>query len=170
MTQENDDPFAETRDTRVFYVSSEQTEVDPQSVGLGSPTTNAFDSTDSDRTTVLPAPRSMFVRSIAGFRIIRKIGEGGMGIVFEAEQQRPRRCVALKVIRGGLYSNKFYLRMFEREIQTLARLEHPGIVSIYEAGRITDGQVYFAMELLNMGGPCWILSKSSGFTGTKPSL
>ncbi len=149
MTQENDDPFAETRDTRVFYVSSEQTEVDPQSVGLGSPTTNAFDSTDSGSYNRFTSSALDVCPSIAGFRIIRKIGEGGMGIVFEAEQQRPRRRVALKVIRGGLYSNKFYLRMFEREIQTLARLEHPGIVSIYEAGRITDGQVYFAMELLN---------------------
>ena len=86
--------------------------------------------------------------STGGYQILRKIGEGGMGMVYEAEQQHPRRLVALKVIRGGLYANEYHVKMFEREIQALARLKHPGIVSIYEAGRFDDGQVFFAMELL----------------------
>src|SRR5438105_4099016 len=54
--------------------------------------------------------------SIGDYRIIRKIGEGGMGVVYEAEQQRPRRRVALKVIRGGLGADDSLVKMFEREI------------------------------------------------------
>jgi serine/threonine protein kinase/Tfp pilus assembly protein PilF len=85
---------------------------------------------------------------IAGYRIIRKIGEGGMGVVLEAEQQSPRRCVALKVIRGGPYVSEYQVRLFQREEQTLARLKHPGIAAIYEAGRTDGGQHFFAMELV----------------------
>ena len=86
--------------------------------------------------------------TIGDYRIIRKIGEGGMGVVYEAEQQNPRRLVALKVVRGGLHADDYHVRMFRREIQALARLKHPGIASIYESGRSDDGQVFFAMELV----------------------
>ena len=87
--------------------------------------------------------------SIAGYRILRKIGEGGMGIVFEAEQTDTRRHVALKVIRGGPYVSDTAVRLFRREVRTLARLEHPGIAHLYEAGRTDSGQHYFAMELVH---------------------
>lgn len=86
--------------------------------------------------------------AIAGYRITRKIGEGGMGIVYEAEQPRPRRLVALKVIRGGAYADDYQARLFRREIDTLARLKHPGIAAIYEAGHTDDGQPFFTMELV----------------------
>lgn len=85
---------------------------------------------------------------IGGFRILGKLGEGGMGIVYEAEQQTPRRRVALKVVRGGQFVDESYLRMFRRETETLARLTHPNIASIYEAGRTEDGQHFFTMELV----------------------
>jgi WD40 repeat protein/serine/threonine protein kinase len=89
------------------------------------------------------------LKSIGNYRIIRKIGEGGMGVVYEAEQQHPRRLVALKVIRSGPHADEYHVRMFEREIQALARLKHPGIASIYESGRSDDGQIFFAMELIH---------------------
>jgi eukaryotic-like serine/threonine-protein kinase len=85
--------------------------------------------------------------SIAGYRIIRRLGMGGMGIVYEAEQQNPRRLVALKVIRGGAYVDEHQVRLFQREAETLARLKHPSIAAIYESGRTSDGQHFFAMEL-----------------------
>lgn len=85
---------------------------------------------------------------IGGFRIIGKLGEGGMGIVYEAEQPSPRRRVALKVVRGGQFVDEQYLRMFHREAETLARLVHPNIASIYEAGRTDDGRHFFTMELV----------------------
>jgi non-specific serine/threonine protein kinase/serine/threonine-protein kinase len=70
---------------------------------------------------------------IGRFRIIRLLGEGGMGSVYEAEQDHPRRIVALKVIRAG-YADSVMLRRFENETQALGRLQHPGIAQIYEAG------------------------------------
>lgn len=86
--------------------------------------------------------------SIGGYRVIRKLGHGGMGVVWEAEQQMPRRPVALKVIRGGQLGDEHHVKLFEREVQTLARLKHPGIAAIHEAGCTADGEHFFAMELV----------------------
>lgn len=85
---------------------------------------------------------------IAGYRILGRLGEGGMGVVFEAEQQTPRRAVALKVIRGGAAVDQYTAQLFQREVETLARLKHPNIAAIYDAGCTDDGQRYFAMELV----------------------
>ena len=60
-------------------------------------------------------------------------GEGGMGTVYEARQENPRRTVALKVIRAGYLSPEL-LRRFSQESQVLGRLQHPGIAQVYEAG------------------------------------
>lgn len=86
--------------------------------------------------------------SIGEFRILGKLGEGGMGVVYEAEQRQPHRRVALKVVRGGHFVDEHQVRMFRREADTLARLKHPNIGAIYEAGRTEDGQHFFAMELV----------------------
>ena len=88
--------------------------------------------------------------AIGRYRIVRLIGEGGMGSVYEAEQEQPRRKVALKVIKPGLVSPEL-LRRFEQESQALGRLQHPGIAQIYEAGTANTGlgpQPYFAMEFI----------------------
>jgi len=86
---------------------------------------------------------------IANYRIVRLLGEGGMGVVYEAEQEHPRRRVAVKVIRKGQLTDRRALRLFEREIQTLARLTHPGIASVHEAGHTAGGAPFFAMELVS---------------------
>lgn len=86
---------------------------------------------------------------IGPYRIVRPIGEGGMGIVFEAEQQTPRRSVALKVIRGSAWADDYRVRLFRREMQSLARLNHPAIAAIHDAGCTEDGQHYYAMELID---------------------
>ena len=85
---------------------------------------------------------------IGSYLILKRLGEGGMGIVYEGEQQTPRRFVAVKVVRGGQYVDEYRVRMFQREVQTLARLKHPSIAAIYDAGRTEDGQHFFAMELV----------------------
>jgi predicted Ser/Thr protein kinase len=95
-----------------------------------------------------PATSERLPAQIGGYRILGKLGEGGMGIVYEAEQQSPHRRVALKVVRGGQFVDEVYLRMFRRETETLARLAHPNIAAIYEAGRTEDGQHFFTMELV----------------------
>ena len=86
--------------------------------------------------------------SIGDYRVIGVLGEGGMGIVYEAEQSSPRRRVALKVIRGGRFVDDNHVKMFQREAETLARLKHPNIGAIYESGRTEDGHHFFAMELV----------------------
>lgn len=111
------------------------------------PTQKLSDPSQQPQATAPPDPFGS-TATIGDYRIIRKIGEGGMGVVYEAEQQHPRRLVALKVIRAGLHADDYHVKMFEREIQALARLKHPGIASIYESGRAEDGQIFFAMELV----------------------
>ena len=81
------------------------------------------------------------------YRIIRRIGRGGMGIVYEAEQDHPARRVALKLIRSGAYADEFEVRLFQREARSLARLEHPGIATLHDAG-FADGLHYLVMELV----------------------
>ncbi len=85
---------------------------------------------------------------VGSYRILRRLGEGGMGIVYEGEQQTPRRTVAVKVVRGGQYVDDYRVKLFQREAQTLGRLRHPAVAAIYEAGRTDDGQHFFAMELV----------------------
>jgi non-specific serine/threonine protein kinase/serine/threonine-protein kinase len=109
------------------------------------PTRPLGSETESTRTVDTPAAPSL---TIGEYRILRKIGEGGMGIVYEAEQQHPRRLVALKVIRGGQWVSEEHIKLFQREAQALARLKHPAIAAIYETGRTEDGQHFFAMELV----------------------
>ncbi len=91
----------------------------------------------------LPGP-ACASRTIA---ILGLLGEGGMGTVYEAEQDSPRRPVALKVVRPGLASPAL-LKRFTHEAQILGRLHHPGIAQVYEAGLADDGQPFFAMEFI----------------------
>ncbi len=86
------------------------------------------------------------LRTVGPYRVIRRIGEGGMGIVFLAEQTDPiHREVALKVIRPGLDSEKVLAR-FASERQMLANMNHPGISKVYDAGVTPDGRPWVAME------------------------
>lgn len=85
---------------------------------------------------------------IADYRIRRRIGEGGLGVVYEAEQQHPRRAVALKVIRGSHAADEHAIRWFAREARTLALLKHPRIASIFTSGRAASGEHFMAMELV----------------------
>ena len=82
--------------------------------------------------------------------ILSRLGEGAQAVVYEAEQERPHRTVALKLLRPQL-SGTEVRRRFEREAETLATLNHPGIAVVYEAGVVETefGPLpYFAMELV----------------------
>jgi non-specific serine/threonine protein kinase/serine/threonine-protein kinase len=82
------------------------------------------------------------------FRIIRTLGEGGFGIVFEAEQRHPvRRSVALKLLKPGIATADVLAR-FEAERQALARMEHPAVAKVLDAGATPDGRPWFAMEFV----------------------
>ena len=94
-------------------------------------------------------------KRVGRYAIIRKIGEGGMGVVYEARQDHPARSVALKLLRPGLASGSL-LRRFQFEAEVLGHLQHPGIACIYEAGVVEEQtptgiavrQPFFAMELI----------------------
>ncbi len=111
--------------------------------------TQSFGGQGSKRahTTSPDPPQTRFGR----YTIVRVLGEGGMGTVYEAEQENPKRTVALKVIRGGSLSPEL-LRRFEQESQVLGRLQHPGIAQVYEAGTLEDrrgrARPFFAMEFI----------------------
>ncbi len=84
------------------------------------------------------------------YQIVRVVGEGGMGVVYEAMQSSPRRRVALKAVRAGLASRSM-LRRFAHEADVLARLQHPGIAQIYEAGAAdpsSPDRAFLAMEFV----------------------
>lgn len=86
--------------------------------------------------------------SFGRYHVVRRLGEGGMGTVFEATQDNPQRTVALKVMRPGLDSPDFRKR-FAQEARILGQLHHVGIAHVYDAGATDDGQLYFAMEFIH---------------------
>src|SRR6188508_2304089 len=80
------------------------------------------------------------------YRLIQRIGAGGMGEVWLSEQVRPvRRQVALKIIKAGMDTVQVVAR-FEAERQALALMDHPAIASVFDGGSTPDGRPYFAME------------------------
>ena len=85
-------------------------------------------------------------RVVGNYRLIEKLGEGGMGQVWLAEQTAPvRRIVAFKLIKVGIYDDEV-LRRFESERQSVAMMDHPSIAKVFDAGTTPDGQPYFVME------------------------
>jgi serine/threonine protein kinase/tetratricopeptide (TPR) repeat protein len=85
---------------------------------------------------------------IGPYKLLEQIGEGGMGLVFMAEQERPvRRKVALKVLKPGMDTRQVVSR-FEAERQALALMDHPNIAKMHDAGTTTSGRPYFVMELV----------------------
>jgi tRNA A-37 threonylcarbamoyl transferase component Bud32 len=110
---------------------------------------------ERDDLTVFPGGGRPLVDSVPSqigtYRIIREIGRGGMGAVYEALQAQPQRRVALKLIRADQMSDEL-LRRFSVEVQALGRLGHVGIARIYEGGTTVTGagsQPYFVMELVD---------------------
>jgi non-specific serine/threonine protein kinase/serine/threonine-protein kinase len=98
---------------------------------------------------------SILGQQIGRYKIRRLIATGGMGSVYEAQQDQPRRAVALKLMRRGIASRSA-LRRFEYEAQLLGRLRHPNIAQVYEAGTHDDGGggvPYFAMEYIPRAVP-----------------
>jgi serine/threonine-protein kinase len=87
-------------------------------------------------------------RKFGQYRLIRKLGEGGMGEVFLAEHALLKRPCALKQIKGSANSKSLALARFEREVQSSARLAHPNTIEIFDYGHTVDGTFYYVMEYL----------------------
>ena len=112
------------------------------------PSAAAAAATDPDLTreppTVLMTPGTMIGR----YKLLERIGEGGYGTVFMAEQTAPvRRAVALKIIKAGMDTRQVIAR-FEAERQALALMDHPNIAKVFDAGVTETGRPYFVMELV----------------------
>jgi len=83
------------------------------------------------------------------YSLLKKIGEGGMGEVWIAQQSEPiRRQVAVKLIRGAGVNSRSVLLRFEAERQALALMDHPSIARMYDGGSTPDGHPYFVMEFV----------------------
>ena len=124
---------------------------DDPTVPLGGSDPNRTRSTAPLAGTPRPAVAPAIPARIGRYTIVRVLGEGGMGTVYEAEQDQPKRAVALKVIRAGYLSPQL-MKRFEHESAVLGRLQHPGIAQVYEAGTVEDDRghpvPFFAMEFI----------------------
>ncbi len=109
---------------------------------------------DSDRGTVTgPAPvvDGAPLTRLGDYRLLRVVGRGGMGVVYEAEQESLGRRVALKVLPAGALSDPRQVRRFEREARSAARLHHTNIVPVFGVGQ-DDGYHYYVMQLIQGKG------------------
>lgn len=94
-----------------------------------------------------PSPRD-FPERLGEFRLVRRLGSGGMGVVYEAAQESLGRSVALKLVRPELLYFEGARERFRREIEAVARLQHPAIVPVLASGE-QDGVPFYAMELMH---------------------
>jgi len=136
--------FADGPDDRTLDPSQNPT---PDSSGAGSSPLPEGETLGTAAGYTPPANPSFAVPPPIGpYRFVRKLGEGGMGQVWLAEQTAPlQRLVAIKLIRAGV-SDNVLLERFESERQVLARMNHPAIAKVYDAGTTPDGTPYFVME------------------------
>ncbi len=103
---------------------------------------------EDDDTHVLSDPIESPGTVIGPYKLLEKIGEGGMAVVYMAEQERPlRRRVALKIIKFGMDTRQVVAR-FDVERQALAMMDHPNIARVFDAGTTETGRPYFVMELV----------------------
>jgi eukaryotic-like serine/threonine-protein kinase len=108
-------------------------------------------------------PRGDEPVEFGGYQLGRRIGAGGMGLVYEARQVELDRTVALKVLAPGLFASREARERFHAEAQAVARLDHPGIVPVYEVGE-EDGQPFFSMRLISGGSLAERLKRGESFT------
>jgi serine/threonine protein kinase/Tfp pilus assembly protein PilF len=120
---------------------------------------------DSDRSPSRPPPE---VEVVPGFRVAGEIHRGAQGVVYRAQQTSTRRHVALKTLLQGKFATSRQRARFDREVEVVASLRHPHIVTLYESGRTADGLAFFAMELVD-GRPLSDILKLPEGSGEKPT-
>ena len=96
----------------------------------------------------LAAPRALPYRIQGRYRLEKRLGEGGMGTIFSARDERLDREVALKLISADRFMRPEARLRFEREARTVAKIQHPRVISIFDSGELQDGSAFIVMELL----------------------
>jgi serine/threonine protein kinase len=117
--------------------------------------------------------RNFLGKIIGGYRIIEKIGRGGMGTVYKALQISLNRIVALKILSEDMIKDKTFIEMFLQEARSAAQLNHNNIVQVYDTGRWEDDTYYFSMEYMPNGSIQELLIKDRRlppFQATKQML
>jgi len=97
-------------------------------------------------------PANWLPRQIGQYTLINEVGEGGMGVVYRAEQAKLKRSVAVKIIRHGVNATAGEVARFYAEAEAVARLQHPNIVQIFEVGS-QEGVYFLALEYVSGGKP-----------------
>ena len=115
----------------------------------GHDNTGGFLPTEADNTAPSITPMTEGIGTMIGpYKLLQKIGEGGFGVVYMADQKHPvKRRIALKIIKLGM-DTKQVVGRFDIERQALAMMEHPNIAKVFEAGATESGRPYFVMELV----------------------
>ncbi len=106
--------------------------------------------------------------TVPGYGNPRELGRGGQGIVYTAEQLSTKRKVAIKVLLAGAWAADSRRRRFEREIDLIASLRHPGIVSLYDSGVTDEGYPYYVMEYIEGLGLDEAIGAAAGMFGGDP--
>ena len=88
-------------------------------------------------------------RQIGSYRVIRKLGSGGMGTVYEAQHMQISRRVAIKLLHGDLVQQPDLAERFLNEARAVNEINHPGVIRIFDADKLEDGTLYLVMELLS---------------------
>ena len=104
--------------------------------------------TDAKQPPFTPPPVAELAARFPQLEILEHIGKGGMGAVYKARQKQLDRVVALKILPPGIGDDPAFAERFAREAKALAKLNHPGIVTLYEFGKV-DGLYFFLMEFVN---------------------
>ncbi|MEO6323164.1 MAG: protein kinase, partial [Thermoanaerobaculia bacterium] len=101
-----------------------------------------------DDASPLKSPQLLPYRIQSRYRLVHLIGEGGMGMVFSAYDERLGRNAALKILRPEAFKSEDGRTRFEREAQALAGIDHPGVIRVFDSGELDDGSPYMVMELV----------------------
>jgi serine/threonine protein kinase len=129
------------------------------SLGIGEPLPLDDDAAGRSFFDLLEPSLPERARVFGDYELVEEIGAGGMGVVWRARQKSLNRLVALKMIRAGQLARPEDVQRFRTEAEAAARLQHPGVVAIYEIGEV-EGQHFFSMELIE--GPTLAKSLSDG--------